>query len=102
MKKWWLCLVCLLAGTAAVHGQEYQLRLNTAFSGPVRQIFEAVMSEAGTVSVKNPNVEQALRLANSGRSDGDGPRIAGLSATYSNFMQFPKRWCSKLMLSTKL
>lgn len=96
MKKCFLCLVCLLALAAPVHGQEAQLRLNTAFSGPVRQIFEAVMTEACNrlglaVSVETFNAERALRLANNGRSDGDGPRIAGLSATYSNLIQVPEK-----------
>ena len=96
-KRFWLLIgLLVLAVPAHAYAQSDSLVLNTAFSGSVREIFEAVMTEVGnrlgfTVSVETPNAERALQLANMGRSDGDGPRIAGLDATYSNLIKVPEK-----------
>lgn len=87
-------VLSLFLAAPAVRAQPADLTLNTAFSGLVRQIFEAVMTEACnrlgmTVTFQSPTAERALRQANDGRDDGDGPRIAGLSQKYPNLIQVP-------------
>ena len=96
MKRNLLSVIILLTLTAPGFAQQHTLRLNTAFSGPVRAIFEGVVKEVCArnnlkVKVQAPSAERALQQANSGADDGDGPRIAGLSEIYANLIQVPEK-----------
>lgn len=94
-----LGLVSALLGVSA-HAQE-TLKINTAFAMPLSSeaqdgIFDQIMQDLfkrlnKKVIVQRPSAERALRYANAGIDDGDGPRIAGLNKTYPNLIQVPEK-----------
>jgi polar amino acid transport system substrate-binding protein len=91
-----LALLTLCLPTSLLFAQEKEIKLNTAFVPPVRTIFESLMKEAFkrndlVVVVQAPPAERALQQANDGTDDGDGPRIAGLSAKYPNLIQVSEK-----------
>jgi polar amino acid transport system substrate-binding protein len=95
MKKIGLFLIPLLLFAPPAFGQPETLTLNTAFSGPVRRIFEATAMEVGKrldipVSVRIAQAEQSLGMVESGEVDGDGPRIGGLQRNFPNMIQVPE------------
>ncbi|MFP4391062.1 MAG: substrate-binding periplasmic protein [Desulfococcaceae bacterium] len=97
MKKVGFFLIPLLPLLLAppAFGQAESLTINTAFSGPVRRIFEAVVLEAGkrldiSVSVRIAQADEGLRMVETGEVDGDGPRIGGLQQTFPGMVQVPE------------
>jgi len=78
-----------------------ELILNTAFTMPLSSeqqdgTFDRLMQATFDrldmdVFVERPPAERALRQANSGLEDGDGPRISGLNKYYPNLLQVPEK-----------
>jgi polar amino acid transport system substrate-binding protein len=98
--------LCLLTGLAylllaAPIQAQTPLKINTAFAMPLSSeaqdgLFDHLMQELfghldKQVQVQRPPAERALRYANAGIDDGDGPRIAGLTQTYPNLLQVPEK-----------
>jgi polar amino acid transport system substrate-binding protein len=77
------------------------LKINTAFAMPLSSetqegMFDRLMQEVFShldkeVIVQRPPAERALRYANAGIDDGDGPRIESLSTSYPNLLQVPEK-----------
>ncbi len=92
--------VFLVSGAPAL-AQEEPLKINTAFAMPLSspdqtgmfdKLMQAVFARLGhQVVVQMPPAERALRYANAGIDDGDGPRIEGLDQTYPNLIRVPEQ-----------
>ena len=81
-----------LAGYGA---EPVHLKINCTIHSPYETFFFRLLEEVcsqNDISVKRntPPVGRSLILVNEGMDDGDGPRIAGLSATYPNMICVPE------------
>jgi len=75
--------------------------LNTAFTMPLSseqqngtfdRLMQATFERLNMdVFIERPPAERALRQANSGLEDGDGPRVSGLNKSYPNLLQVPEK-----------
>jgi polar amino acid transport system substrate-binding protein len=96
-----ICSIAALPAVAETSSATPALKINTAFAMPLSSeaqdgIFDRLMQAVfkrlnKTVVVQHPPAERALRYANAGIDDGDGPRIAGLDKLYSNLIQVPEK-----------
>lgn len=92
-------LLTLAAFPATSVGSE-QLRINTSIKPPFSTeeqdgFFDLLLKEVfGRLGVSSELIrlpaERALKMADEGICDGDLPRIAGLSSTYTNLVQVPE------------
>lgn len=101
-RRYFVIIFALLLALPFSASHAKKMTINTAFTMPISsstptnsgsdgifdKLMEALFKEIGMeAEVKAPHAERALRYANSGIADGDGPRIAGLDEKYRNLVR---------------